>query len=117
MAGELREILVNAKAQPSLEAEKSKGFLEAAWEGLKETKQALAPALTWGDIFSDGKSELKQQLAAGTHELAAVLFNGSGFVMYPRTAGNETPSVEDSQHALPEKTQQPEQERSQGRSM
>jgi hypothetical protein len=27
---------------------------------------------------------MKQQVAFGAHELAAALFNGSGFVMYPR---------------------------------
>ncbi len=29
-------------------------------------------------------AELKHQVSAGAHELAAALFNGSGFVMYPR---------------------------------
>lgn len=29
-------------------------------------------------------SELKQMAAHGSHELAATIFNGSAFVMYPR---------------------------------
>jgi hypothetical protein len=33
---------------------------------------------------SELAAEVKHQVAAGSHELAACLFNGSGFVMYGR---------------------------------
>jgi hypothetical protein len=45
-------------------------------------------------------AELKYQVGAGAHELAAALFNGSPFVMYPRGGkddhgvhGPETPEM------------------------
>src|SRR5258708_4913803 len=55
-----------------------------ALESVKEAFQAVAPGLSWDKIVGDVGHEMKQQLAAGAHELAAALFNGSGFVMYPR---------------------------------
>ena len=54
---------------------------------VKETAQAVAPGLD--NLIPDIKAEAKQQLAAGAHELAAALFNGSGFVMYPRQTGRD----------------------------
>jgi hypothetical protein len=54
---------------------------------LKETAVAVAPGLK--DLGADLKHEGKQQLAAGAHELAAALFNGNAFVMYPRTGKND----------------------------
>jgi hypothetical protein len=55
-----------------------------ALESVKEAFQAVAPGLSWDKIVGDVGHEMKQQVAAGAHELAAALFNGSGFVMYPR---------------------------------
>jgi hypothetical protein len=61
-------------------------------EAAKEGVQAIAPGLSLSKMFSDIKNELKQQAAHGSHELAAALFNGSAFVMYPRTKdGREDP--------------------------
>jgi hypothetical protein len=53
-------------------------------EAVKEAFQAVAPGLSWDKIVGDVGHEIKQQVASGAHELAAALFNGSGFVMYPR---------------------------------
>lgn len=36
------------------------------------------------DVAHDVGSELQQMAAHGSHELAATIFNGSAFVMYPR---------------------------------
>jgi len=55
-----------------------------ALEAVKEAFQAIAPGLSWDKIVGDVGHEAKQQVAFGAHELAAGLFNGSGFVMYPR---------------------------------
>jgi len=49
---------------------------------LKEAALAVAPGLK--NFGSDIKQELSYQVGAGAHELAAALFNGSAFVMYPR---------------------------------
>ena len=48
-------------------------------------------------------AELRQQAAHGAHELAAALFNGQGFVMYPRGGKDDPMSApEQSQdHAQP----------------
>jgi len=52
------------------------------------------------DILNDVGTELKQMGTHGAHELAAALFNGSAYVMYPRGShdGNEqtveSPTVE-----------------------
>jgi hypothetical protein len=53
-------------------------------------------------------AELKQQASHGSHEMAAALFNGNGFVMYPRQ-----PDREDPQHGPPaaQKEQEHQQER------
>ena len=74
--------------------EQSMGPVEASMEGIR----AIAPGLSLSKILSDVGEELKHQVSAGAHELAAALFNGSAFVMYPRHEG----SVEDPQHGLSE---------------
>jgi hypothetical protein len=51
-------------------------------EAVKEAFLAIAPGLK--DFGADVKAELAYQAGAGAHELAAALFNGSAFVMYPR---------------------------------
>jgi hypothetical protein len=60
--------------------------------------EILPPGLRDGKFFSDIGAELKHQLSAGAHELAAALFNGSAFVMYPRHEGQD--SVEQPMHGL-----------------
>jgi hypothetical protein len=64
-------------------------------EGIK----AIMPGLSLSKILSDIGEELKHQGSMGAHELAAALFNGQAFVMYPRTHN----AVEDQHHGLPEK--------------
>lgn len=75
MAKNIREVFGQAKA-----GEQQIGAMEAVKEGI----QAVAPGLSLREIFSDIKAEMKDQLAHGSHELAAALFNGSPFVMYAR---------------------------------
>jgi len=57
---------------------KQRGFVEVLQEKLAE----MAPSVK-GAVAEIG-AELKQMGSHGAHELAAALFNGSGFVMYPR---------------------------------
>jgi hypothetical protein len=77
--------------------------------------EVTPPGLSLSKILTDVKVELKDQLAHGSHEMVAALFNGSAFVMYPRT-GNDGVDQK-SEHGLhgPE-TKQPEiqQERDRG---
>ena len=75
MAKNIREVFGQAKA-----GDQQIGVVEAVKEGI----QAVAPGLSLREIFSDIKAEMKDQLAHGSHELAAALFNGSPFVMYAR---------------------------------
>lgn len=75
MAKNIREVFGQAKA-----GEQRIGAMEAVKEGI----QAVAPGLSLREIFSDIKAEMKDQLAHGSHEMAAALFNGSPFVMYGR---------------------------------
>ena len=77
-------------------------LFEQIKSGEKEGIQAVAPGLSLSKILGDVGTELKQQAAHGAHELAAALFNGSPFVMYPRTKEGK----EDPQHGLPEKQQE-----------
>jgi hypothetical protein len=66
------------------------------WERLKEAPREMG-------------SELRQMGAHGCHELAAALFNGSAFVMYPR-APREGQRVEDQQQGVTPEVQK-QQER------
>jgi hypothetical protein len=54
---------------------------------LFESLAEAFPALK--DFKSDLVNEGVHQVGAGAHELAAALFNGSGFVMYPRQTGHD----------------------------
>ncbi len=47
--------------------------------------EAIAPGLSLAKILGDIGHELMEQAQHGAHEAAAALFNGSGFVMYPRS--------------------------------
>jgi hypothetical protein len=64
--------------------QKSMGALEA----LKETFQSVLDS----QFVKDVGNEFDHQIGAGAHELAAALFNGSAFVMYPRGT-KEDPGV------------------------
>jgi DNA topoisomerase IA len=75
-----------------------------AVEAVKEGIQAVAPGLSLSKILSDVGKELKEQAKHGSHELAAALFNGSSFVMYPRQGKDDQP-----QHGLTQEAQQQEQ--------
>jgi hypothetical protein len=68
------------QGQPAQSRQPSIGAIEAAVEGVK----AVAPGLSWDKIVGDVGHMVKQEVAAGAHELAAALFNGSAFVMYQR---------------------------------
>jgi hypothetical protein len=65
-----------AKPEPSM------GAYQAAKEGIKEFVANMYPGLK--DAPKEIWAEAKHQLAQGAHELAAALFNGNAFVMYPR---------------------------------
>lgn len=67
------------------------------WERLKEAPREMG-------------AELKHMGSQGCHELAAALFNGSGFVMYPR-APREGQRVEDPQPGV---TPEPEKQQERG---
>jgi hypothetical protein len=79
------------------------------FENLKDAATEMLPGLK--NIVPELGAELKQMGAHGAHELAAALFNGQGFVMYPR-AGKE--SVEDQQHGQPAEVEKAREEQSQG---
>ena len=51
----------------------------------------------------------KHMVAHGAHEVAAALFNGQGFVMYPR--GTREDPAPAQQHAVPEQKQEQKQDR------
>ena len=87
------------------------GAAKAAVEGVKLAVEAFAPGLTLSKILSDIGTELKEQAQHGSHELAAALFRGDAFVMYPRTNQADGPD-----HGLPQEAQQQEQSRN-GREM
>jgi hypothetical protein len=72
------------------------GVIEAVKEGI----QAIAPGLSLSKILSDVGTELKEQGAQGTHELAAFLFRSNdAFVMYPKNANgqDQAQSIEQTQ--------------------
>lgn len=97
MSKESREFFEQIKSgEPSM----------SALQAIKEGVQAVAPGLSLSNIFSDIGAELKQQAAHGAHEMAAALFRGDAFVMYPRTNQADGPD-----HGLPQETQQQEQSR------
>jgi hypothetical protein len=68
-------------------------------------------------VMPDIGREAVQQLKAGAHELAAALFSGSGFVMYPRNQGRHDNGhgVHGNQDAPAQDTQEHQQEQGRGR--
>src|SRR5271165_1648623 len=99
MSRQSREFIEQIK-----DVEKSMGPIEA----MKERVQAIAPGLSLSKILGDIGAELKDQAAHGAHELAAALFRGDAFVMYPRTNQADGPDhgLPDMQHGLPEMQQE-----------
>ena len=81
-----------SKASREFFEKPSMGPVEASAEGIK----AVAPGLSLSKILSDVGEELGHQLKQGAHEVAAALFNGSAFVMYPRRENG----VDDPAHGL-----------------
>jgi hypothetical protein len=73
--------------------QQSMGAMEAIKEAFKEVRDVIAPGLTWDKIIGDLGNEFKQQGAHGAHEVAAALFNGNAFVMYPRNSGKDDHGV------------------------
>ncbi len=71
--------------------QKSMGAMEAAIQGVKIGIDSFAPGLK--DAPGEIGAELKDMAAHGAHELAAALFNGSAFVMYPRGGSREDHGV------------------------
>ena len=71
----------------------------------KNTLQKTAPGLSLEKILKDVGHELKANVAHGAHELAAALFNGSAFVMYPRGT-REDGKEQDQQVDLPQRQQE-----------
>jgi hypothetical protein len=71
--------------------------LRQMWERLKEAPREMG-------------AEMQQMGTHGCHELAAALFNGSAFVMYPR-APREGHRVEDPQPGV---TPEPEKQQERG---
>lgn len=70
-------------------------------ESIKEGVQTAAPGLSMSKILGDIGAELKNQAAHGSHEMAAALFRGDAFVMYPRTNQADGPD-----HGLPDMQQE-----------
>jgi hypothetical protein len=81
---------------------------EKLFGGLAETvKESLSNAP------SQIGAELMHQVGAGSHEIAAALFNGSGFVMYPR--GTKDDVGIEPEHGLDNQAmEQPQQQQERG---
>jgi hypothetical protein len=62
---------------------------------IKEAFLTIAPGLR--DAAQEIRTELKQMGSHGAHELAAALFNGNAFVMYPRGGKDDQPAHEQGQ--------------------
>ena len=92
MAKNIRDVFGQPEA-----GDRQVGAVEAVKEGI----QAVAPGLSLRKFFSDITAEMKEQLAFGSHELAASLYNGSPFIMYGRGGHDQEP-----QNGSPEVQQQ-----------
>ena len=75
-------------ARQMFEPEQPVGAPEAAKRGV----QAVLPGLSWSKFKREVGAELSHMGKLGAHELAAALFSGSAFVMYPK-AGQEGPEA------------------------
>jgi hypothetical protein len=83
-------------------SQRTRKFFESLKEGLQEGAANFLPQM---------KEHLKHMGTHGAHELAAAIFNGQAFVMYPR---NGDKRVEDQQHEQPAEVEKGVEERSQG---
>jgi hypothetical protein len=93
---ELAEQLFAGRGEPGM----------SALGAVKEAILAIAPGLK--DAGPEIATELKQMGAQGAHELAAALFSGNAFVMYPRGGGKDDHGIhgpEQSQDHAPDHTQ------------
>ncbi len=88
------------------------GAVEASVEGVKEAVKAFAPGLQPRKMASEIWAELKEMGSHGAHEMAAALFHGNAFVMYPRAGEVQ----EDPQKDVQQQDHQREPERG-GREM
>lgn len=100
MSKTLREVFSQVKP-----GEQQVGAMEAAKEGI----QAVAPGLSLAKVFGDITAEIENQVEHGSHEVAAMLYTGSPFVMYGRGGHDDGP-----QQGLPETQQETKQERDRG---
>jgi hypothetical protein len=82
-------------------SKQAKEFFEQLKAGKESLQETVKQNLSLSKILGDVGKELKEQAKHGAHELAAALFNGSAFVMYPRTKDGK----DDPQHGLPEQEQ------------
>jgi hypothetical protein len=85
-----------------------------ALQALKEAFLAIAPGLkTMGPEIG---AELKHMASMGAHEMAAALFNGSAFVMYPRGTREDhgVHGPEGQEQAAPQPDQHQEQQLERG---
>jgi hypothetical protein len=79
---------------------------------IREAVQSNFPGLDGQKMGQDLGNEIVQQTQAGAHELAAALFNGSAFVMYPRgTRDDHGVHGPEKEQPTPPQQRQPEQER------
>ena len=85
-------------------------------QAIKETIQAIAPGLDGGKMKGEIGGELQQMGAHGAHELAAALFNGNSFVMYPRGV-KEDHGMEQPDHGVDNKGLEQEAQKQQMGSM
>jgi hypothetical protein len=94
--------------QAGADQQQSLSAMQALGQGLKTAIGSYAGALV-DVVYSQ---EMKEFAAHGAHEAASAIFNGSAFVMYPRSAH----SREDPQptHGLGDAKAAPEQQQSQG---
>jgi hypothetical protein len=109
---QLADQLFSNGGQPQ-QQQPSIGAIEAATEGVQIFVKHNFPGLSLDKIVGDIGHELKHQFDMGRHELAAALFNGSAFVMYPRGTredhgvhGPQQGPAEQSQAQPPEPGQQ-----------
>jgi hypothetical protein len=59
------------------------------FEEMAATLKAVAPGLSAEKFVNDVAQTVEHKLEHGAHEAAALLYNGSAFVMYPRTGGKD----------------------------
>jgi hypothetical protein len=84
----------------------------------EDMKAAAKPALPGLDLkaaLQSVRSELRQAGTHGAHELAAALFNGNAFVMYPRGGKEDNAASQEKGHGLPQEADKSHQRDEQSR--